>query len=107
MSGLKGMEELLRNLEKLQRGAPSIASAAVGAGLAVLGNAATAASPGQIGLEIGRSRKRVGLKVRGKVGLEVGNATAARPHGHFLALGTKYIVARHFLRTAFESVVGR
>lgn len=107
MSGMHGFAELDRNLQRLQQSALSIAGAAVAAGLGTLQRAGQDASPGTIKLEFGKRRKRVGTKVVGKVGLEVGRVRSKRPHGHFLTLGTKYIVARHFVRTAFESAVSR
>lgn len=102
-----GFQHNAQQQRRLGKSARTIAAAAVRAGLRVMASAARSACPGEIRQEIGSRLVKGGdTIVRGKVGLEVGaGQRAPQPHGHFLALGTKYIVARQFLRNAFASAM--
>lgn len=102
---IDGMNQMLANMRRIAKGANGVAGAAVNAGLNVMAASAKSASPGSISQEIGKRRGRSEQNiVRGVVGLGVGAAARIKnPHGHFLTAGTKYIVARHFIRRAFEA----
>ncbi len=106
---MKGLTELTANMRRIAAGGKSVAAAGIGAGMGVMKSAAIAESPGAIGNEVGsRREKGDDTTVRGIVGLGVGGAAKVNdPHGHFQTAGTKYILARHFIRRAFESSVGR
>jgi len=107
MGKIAGFKEAANQQRRLGKAARPIAATAVRSALSVLARAGRAAFPGTIRMEIGSRLVKGGdTIVRGKVGLGVGaGQQAPRPHGHFQALGTKYIVARQFLRNAFAQAM--
>lgn len=100
---MRGVKAISQKLRQLSESGAGIASAGAAAALRVMADAASSASPGSIGEEVGWRVSEQGSSVVGKVGLGVGaGAKAKRPHGRFLTKGTRYITARHFIRMALE-----
>lgn len=101
---MNGQSELSRKLKRLARGGPAIARSAVSAGLATMARAARKASPGAVKKEIGFYIRRKGDAVTGRAGLmQYPHRNKGKgPHGLFLDIGTKYIVARHMITNALR-----
>lgn len=109
MSELQGMSNLLRELEGLEEHAPAIARAAVGAGLSTLAKAARTAAIGTIKDEVGWFIRQETSRIWGRAGLmqfaDPGEKDA--PHGLFLDVGTRYIIARHNISKAMADAIPR
>ena len=107
MTEITGLSQLQARLKYIQTiGAKRIAGAALRAGAAVLRNAIQSNSPGTIPREVGTRRLKNEGNTQGiVVGLGVARAESRvpRPHGHFLALGTRFITPRPFVRNAISS----
>lgn len=103
---IKGGDELLKQLNVLANSSQAVSRAAIGAGCSVLANACRAASPGSVKDECGWFLRTEGDRVWGRAGLmrfpRPGDGPDG-PHGAFLTLGTKYILARRFIETALKS----
>lgn len=103
-----GSDELISNIERIQKSGKSIAMSTVNAGLTVYANAAKNASPGTIKQETGKYLRVNGEKVSGRAGLirfpRRGDGQDG-PHGVYLELGTKFISPRGFIRSALQSAM--
>ena len=103
---IKGGDELLKRLGVLSDSSVAVSRAAIGAGCSVLANACRAASPGTIKKECGWYLRTEGNRVRGRAGLmqfpRPGDGQDG-PHGAYVTLGTKYIIARRFIENALKS----
>lgn len=103
---IDGGDELEAMLSKLsdREFAASVARSAVRSGMKVLRKAAIRASPGLVKLEYSQKLLSRTAQATGLVGLGANGyrASLKRPHGIYLELGTPYIAARGFARSAFS-----
>lgn len=101
---------LMEKLDAMGQAGDSVSRVAVGAGCGVLAKACKAASPGSVKQECGWYIRRNSNGYFGKAGLmqfPQRGQEGRGPHGLFLTIGTRHIVARHFIENALKSARGR
>lgn len=103
-------DQMLRTLNRLADNSQAVARASTAAGLSVLANACRQQSPGSVKEECGWFIRNDGERVWGRAGLmrfpKQGDGQNG-PHGLFLTIGTRYIVARHFIENALRGAAPR
>lgn len=98
-----GQVELSEALERMANAGPSVAAAAVNAGLRVYETEARKSVPGTIKQEVGKYVRKGVNSIWGRAGLmrfpRKGDGQNG-PHGIYLEHGTKFIRARHYIANA-------
>lgn len=103
---LSDIRDVQDDLEGISGSGVSIAKSASWAFVGVLKRAAIQVALGNIKKEIGGYVKTRGEQLISRVGLLAMPVRGRRgPHGVFLELGTKYIVARHTISIAMEAAL--